>query len=165
MNSAWVGLRHEVDSLRQAVVLVGPAVLRQLAGMLLVQQTVDKPPEATRIALLRARMCALVGDMVGDPRPAYHTVGLLSAVDLLTDVPLDEALADLPLTPEVRDALLHLEGRLGRVLQVVRLYERCDWDDPVIATFDPVVLSEAYVRSLAWVEEVVEVIDRTPVSG
>lgn len=155
VNSAFVGLRSEVDSVRRAVVLVGPPVLRQLAGLLLLQQTVDKPPEATRVALTRAQMCAVVGAALGDPRPAYHTVGLLSAVDLLTDVPLEEAVTDLPLTDEVVDALLHLDGRLGRVLQAVRLYERCDWDDPVLASFDPGLMAEAYLSALAWAEDVV----------
>lgn len=157
VNSAFVGLRTEVDSIRRAVVLVGPPVLRQLTGLLLLQQSGDKPVEASRVALARARMCERIGVELGDPRPAYHTVGLLSAVDLLTDVPLEEAIADLPLTTEVVDALLHHEGRLGRVLQAARLYERCDWDDPVLSSFDPHVLSEAYFSGLRWADEALAV--------
>lgn len=159
VNSAFVGLRAEVDSIRQAIVLVGPPVLRQLSGLLLAQQMTNKPLEAIRLALARAQMCATVGSAMGDPRPAYHTVGLLSAVDLLTDVPLDEAIGGLPLTEEVSDAVLHHTGRLGRVLQAVRLYERCDWDDPVLTSFDPGLMSEAYLSGLSWADEVLAAAD------
>lgn len=159
VNSAFVGLRTEVESIRQAIVLVGPPVLRQLAGLLLAQQVVSKPLEATRLALARSQMCATIGEAMGDARPAYHTVGMLSAVDLLTDVPLDEAIAGLPLTEEVSDAVLHHAGRLGRVLQAVRLYERCDWDDPVLSSFDPGLMSEAYLSGLSWADEVLAAAD------
>lgn len=159
VNSAFVGLRTEVDSIRQAIVLVGPPVLRQLSGLLLAQQITNKPLEATRLALARAQMCATVGSAMGDSRPAYHTVGMLSAVDLLTDVPLDTAIAGLPLTEEVSDAVLHHTGRLGRVLQAVKLYERCDWDDPVLSSFDPGLMSEAYLSGLSWADWVLAAAD------
>jgi c-di-GMP phosphodiesterase len=159
VNSARVGLRTHVDSVRRAVILVGPALLRQLAALLLVHESDDRPTEATRTALSRARMCAELGQALGDDRPAYHTTGLLSAVDLLCEVPLAEALEGLPLSAEVRAALLDHDGDLGRVLHVVRQYERCNWDDPVLASFDPVLLTDAYLSGLAWAAEILTGLD------
>lgn len=153
VNSAWVGLRTEVDSVRRAIVLVGPPVLRQIASMLLVAGDGERVGEANRIALVRAHMCALLGEATGDPRPTHHTTGLLSAVDLLTGVALPEALADLPLTPEVVDALLRHEGHLGRILAAVKAYERADWDDEVLRDFDDGVLAESYVRAIGWADD------------
>lgn len=144
VNSAHVGLRTRVESVRHAIVLVGPPVLRQLSGVLLTREASDRPDEVARIALTRAEACALVGVGLGDTGAAHRTVGLLSAVDLLMGVPLDTALAELPLADEVRDAVLHLEGRLGRVLRAVMLYERCDWEDPLLDAFDPALLAEAF---------------------
>ena len=153
VNSAFLGLRSQVDSVRRAIVLVGPAVVRQLASLLLAQAAGHASREANRVALVRARMCQLVGEAVGDARPSHHTVGLLSAVDLLTGVDLETALQDLPLTPEVTDAILHQEGRLGRVLEAVRQYERFEWDDPVVASFDPAVLGAAWMQAVTDSEE------------
>ena len=157
VNSAHVGLRTEVDSVRRAVVLVGPPVLRHLAGLLLALHTDDKPAEAARVALSRAEACAVIGTALGEGSAGYRTVGLLSAVDLLMDVSLEDALSELPLSREVVDALLHHDGRLGRVLQAVRLYERCDWDDPVLTSFDPGLLAEAYLTGLGRADELLSV--------
>lgn len=159
VNSAYVGLRTSVDSIRRAVVLVGPPVLRQLAGLLLAGDDSGKPLESTRIALARAETCAAVGAALGDGRPAYHTVGLLSAIDLLVDVPLQVAIEGLPLTEEVMAALLDHEGRLGSVLQAVRLYEHCEWDDPRLQAFDAGVLSEAWLVGLSRADEILAKID------
>ena len=100
-----------------------------------------------------AHMCALLGEATGDPRPTYHTTGLLSAVDLLTGVALADALADLPLTAEVVDALLRHEGHLGRILAAVRAYEQADWDADALRAFDDAVLAESYVRAIGWADE------------
>jgi len=159
VNSAHVGLRTHVDSVRRAVILVGPVMLRQLAALLLVHESDERPTEATRTALSRARMCAELGRALGDDRPAYHTTGLLSAVDLLCEVPLAEALDGLPLSAEVRAALLDHDGDLGRVLHVVQQYEQCAWDDPVLASFDPVELTDAYLSGLAWAAEILTGLD------
>lgn len=157
VNSAHVGLRTEVDSVRRAVVLVGPRVLGQLAGLLLALNTTDKPDEAARVALSRAEACAVIGTALGEGTAGYRTVGLLSAIDLLMDVSLEDALEALPLSRDVVDAVLFHEGRLGRVLQAVRLYERCDWDDPVLTSFDPGLLAEAYLSGLARADELLTV--------
>ncbi len=153
VNSAFVGLRSEVDSVRRAIVLVGPPVLRQIASMLLVASDGERPGEANRLALVRAHMCALLGEATGDPRPTYHTTGLLSAVDLLTGVALPDALGDLPLTTEVVDALLRHEGHLGRILAAVCAYECADWDADALRAFDDAVLAESYVRAIGWADE------------
>lgn len=158
VNSAHVGLRTRVESVRHAVVLVGPPALRQLAGVLLAREASSRPEAIARIALTRAEACALVGTALGDGGSGHRTVGLLSAVDLLMDVPLDVALAELPLSTEVHDAVLHLTGRLGQVLRAVMRYECCDWDDPVLGRFDPAVLSDAFFTATRRADEL---LDRT----
>ncbi len=153
VRSARTGLRHDVGSVRRAVVLVGPQVLRQLAGVLLLLQAERPPEETARVALARAEACAVVAAALGEPDAEYRTVGLLSAVDLLLGIPVDVATADLPLTPAVRAAVVSHEGRLGRVLQAVLAYAACDWDAEVLAGFDPAVLAEAHLTGLARADE------------
>lgn len=157
VNSAHVGLRQQVTSVRHAIVLVGPPVLRQLAGVLLLLRGDDKPDEAARVALSRAEACATVGAAIGGDPARHRTVGLLSAVDLLLDVPVTEAIADLPLSTDVVAALVDREGDLGRVLHAVRRYESCDWDDPVLDGFDPAVLAEAYFSGLSRADKLLTV--------
>ena len=153
VNSAHTGLRQEVASVRRAVVLVGPQVLRQLAGVLLLLQADQPPEEAARVALARAEACAVVADALGEGASEYRTVGLLSAVDLLLGIPLQDALADLPLTPATRAAVVARTGLPGRVLEAVLAYGSCDWDADVLRAFDQAVLAEAHLTGLARADE------------
>ena len=153
VNSAHAGLRQEVASVRRAVVLVGPQVLRQLAGVLLLLQADQPPEESARVALARAEACAVVAAALGEVASEYRTVGLLSAVDLMLGIPLPEALADLPLTPATRAAVIAHDGLPGRVLEAVLAYASCDWDADVLRAFDQVVLAEAHLTGLARADE------------
>ena len=153
VSSAHTGVRHEVGSVRRAIVLVGPPVLRQLAGVLLLLQGAGPSEEAARVALARAEACAVVATALGEPGHELRTVGLLSAVDLLLGVPVAEAIADLPLTPEVRAAVLDHDGSHGRVLEAVVRYEQRDWDAEVLQSFDLAVLAEAHLTGLTRADE------------
>ena len=158
VNSAHVGLRHAVDELGRAVGLLGPGRIRQVASLLLTRELSDRPEELTRTALLRARMCDLVGGATGDARPAYYVVGLFSMLDALLEVPLDVLVGQLPLTEEVGAALLHHDGRIGRVLQATKLYEHGHFDDDALAGFDPQVLASAYLDAMVHADGILQAV-------
>ena len=59
------------------------------------------------LALLRARMCELLGrGQDEDERDGLFTVGLLSVADALLDAPMEAVLVSLPLSDEITGALL-----------------------------------------------------------
>lgn len=147
-NSAAVGTRMPVDSVDRAVQLLGPPTLRQLAPLLLMRTGRQVPEELTRTAMVRARMCQHLGAACGDPRPVHHTVGMLSTMDAIVGLPLADVVAELPVTDEVRGALLRREGVAGRILAAVESYERFEWESPVVTELDPVVLADAYFRAV-----------------
>jgi EAL and modified HD-GYP domain-containing signal transduction protein len=104
VNSGFVALHHRVDSLHQAVVLLGIEGLRQLVTLLVLARATGKPAELGRLALIRAEMTAeLMSSRDGRvatraEREAAFTVGLMSTLDAFTDTPLDEIAARLSLT-------------------------------------------------------------------
>lgn len=157
VNSAHVGLRTEVESVRTAVTLLGPPLLRQLASVLMAVQTTDRPQETTRVALTRAEACAALAESLGRPPAVYRTVGLLSAVDLLLGCELATAIADLPLPDDVVAALLQHEGEPGRVLRAVRHYADCNWDDQVLASYDAAMITDAYFTGVSRADELLTV--------
>lgn len=151
VNSAFVGLRRQVDSIRQAVVLIGPPTVRQLAAVALLGDD-DRLAEAGRAALVRARFCDAVARQRREPASAYYTAGLLSAIGPIVRRPLDEVLAELPLTAEVTAAVLDGSGRIGEVVAMARAWEQAAWDDPALLGSDPAVLTEAYLGAISWVD-------------
>jgi c-di-GMP phosphodiesterase len=150
INSAHCGMRGQITSIRQALLLVGLNMIRSWATLLLMSRMAnDKPEELIAMALIRARMCELLGrrdrSHGGDQ---YFTVGLLSVLDALLDRPLAEAIAGLPLAQEVHDALACRSGPLGQTLDVVLHYERGRSDRQLAA--GAAYATPAYVQAVAW---------------
>jgi EAL and modified HD-GYP domain-containing signal transduction protein len=113
LNSAAVATRHEVTSIRQALVLVGPRTVAQWAATLLMSDLAEARRAALAAGLVRAALCER---LAGQARDEGFVVGLLSAVDVLTGAPLEDVLAGLPLADSVRDAVLAGRGPLGGLL-------------------------------------------------
>jgi EAL and modified HD-GYP domain-containing signal transduction protein len=81
------------------------------------------PSEQLVIAMTRARTCELLAESAGFDSERLHTIGLLSAMDLLLGMPLADVLASTDLDDDVRDALLHRSGPHGQLLDGVVGYE------------------------------------------
>lgn len=154
INSAAFSLRRQVDSLREALVLLGLRRVHAWVALMVLAGLSRKPPALLETALNRARMCEHLGSRIDPPRaPSYFTVGLFSALDAMLDTPLPQVLAELPLSADVVDALLHGGGTMGRVLASVIAYERGDWDHVGVAQVKDEEIRQAYLDSMAWVRQ------------
>ena len=117
INSAALMLRHRVSSLRQALMFVGTATVRQWILLVLLGDLGRSRPAVLSSGLMRAKLCELLARDAGRSADSAFVVGLLSVCDALLDMPLDEVIPELPLTPEVRDAIVSHHGPLGKVLR------------------------------------------------
>ncbi|GIX48625.1 MAG: histidine kinase [Candidatus Tectimicrobiota bacterium] len=153
VNAAFYGTR-KVDSLHQALLLLGTRVIASWASMILLAGIDDKPHELMLTALVRAKMCELLALATAQANPATSfTVGLFSALDALLDAPMADILRSLPLTEEVARALLAHEGLLGQTLRCVLGYERGAWDDMPTLGLPPHRVRDAYLQALHWATE------------
>ena len=155
LNSAYFNLPRRVASVREALMLLGMRAVQRWGTLIALSGAEDTPHELTLTALLRARFCELVARELPAPAPdpdASFTVGLLSVMDALAQIPLEQAVASLPLTDEVRKALLGHEGPLGDVLAAVLAYERGE-PEAAAARVPGVGLPDLYLSALAWADE------------
>jgi EAL and modified HD-GYP domain-containing signal transduction protein len=150
INSAYIGLRRPVGSIREALIELGSQRVRSWATLLLISEAATGRRDLAAIALHRADMCEALAAVTGDDRQTGFTVGLLSVVDALLDCALDEALADLPIDEEVAAALLRGEGNLGDLLGRVIAYERGDFAEATRPPLDPPTLTRAYLQAIEW---------------
>lgn len=156
INSAQYSLPHKIESLRQAIVLLGFDNLKSLVSMMVLAGSSRRGDTLMPIALLRAKMCECLAHKTGKkPKESYFTVGLLSMLDAFFDRPLSSILEDLSLHPSVEVALIHHEGDLGEALEVIEAYEKADWGYVEKSAFDRHILTECYVEAMAWADEVV----------
>jgi EAL and modified HD-GYP domain-containing signal transduction protein len=160
VNSASVGLPRSVDSISQAIGLVGTERMRQWAALLVLAQTGDKPSELMRVALIRAHMCEALCPLYGMPPGQGFTVGLFSILDAYFDCDMHQLLADLPLAPEILAALLKREGELGIILEGMLAYERGEWEQCAAQTVEPGRLNSVYWESVEWANGVMETVIR-----
>jgi EAL and modified HD-GYP domain-containing signal transduction protein len=152
VNSAFFALPRKVDSVREALTLLGTRAVRRWATVVALSGVSEVPDQLVALALLRGRMCELLGR--GDSeeeRDRLFTVGLFSVADALLDAPMEEVLATLPLSEEIAAALLRFEGRRGRVLATVLRYEQGHF--PAGADGDPTELAEVYLAALKWADD------------
>ncbi|MCA9475204.1 MAG: HDOD domain-containing protein, partial [Nitrospira sp.] len=85
VNSAFVGLPKSVDTISQAICMVGTDRMRQWASVMVLANFETKPVELMRIALVRARMCEEVCREKSIPSGPGFTVGLFSVLDAFFD--------------------------------------------------------------------------------
>jgi len=161
VNSAMFALPQRVDSIRQALAMVGIAVIRRWVSLLaLAAMSEDKPQELIVTSLIRARFCEHIGHAAGMKGADFELfmLGLLSAVDAILDRPMLEVLADLPLSPEVKSALMGKKDGYGRVLGLALAYERAEWDQMAVVmgslSLDMMRLPGLYKDSVAWVGQI-----------
>lgn len=153
VNSSFIGLNHRIDDIRRAVGLLGPKRLTQLVSLMIARELSDRPLELYRSALVRARMCEGVASALAAPAHAAYVVGLFSQLPALLERPLEEIVSQLPLSEDLEAALLHHEGRLGRILQAAKLYENALFDDPVLVSLDAMMLSSAYMDAVVFADD------------
>lgn len=124
---------HQIDSLRQALMILGRDQLQRWLQVLLYSE-----PHYNRqgmkplqmLALTRGRLMELVAQR---NRPSNRsiadtafTVGSMSLLNTLFSMPMDEIIEQLTVTDEVRDALLFHKGYYGDLL---RLAEYTEWTE------------------------------------
>ena len=95
----------------------------------------DQPNELVIASVVRASFCeGLLRDMgLDDLAQDGFFVGLFSTIDALLGRPLPEAVDRLPVSEEVRTALLGGDNALRRVYNVVLAWERGAWDEVSLA--------------------------------
>ena len=128
-NSPVLGLRHTVESVDAAVMLLGRQELQRWLNVLLL--SVADSRQASRavqeMALARGRLLEGLAVMRGHPAPqTLFTMGVMSLLEVLLQVPLADALAPLRLPEPVLQALLQRQGPLAEYLALAEALDAGD---------------------------------------
>lgn len=139
-NSAGMRRMADISSIRQAVVFLGKQNLKRFISLMFAAQAGDAKPEALiRMAIVRARFCELLASRHGGSEPSIaFLTGMMSLIDAIMDEPIEKIMDQLPLSPEIKEALLLQKGIAADYLFVARSFENGNWSE-----------SESYEQSLA----------------
>lgn len=166
VNSAQIGGSTPIDSIRRALVQLGEEGIRRWVLLAaLPRLAADKPLEIVTCALIRARLCESVAQLMGQPQnPLVHLTGLFSVLDGLLGLPLDEALGRIGLSDSpVGQTLLGTGSErdiLPKIYNLVRSYEAARWDAVEAAAgktgITPAELCSAYVEATTWATQILQ---------
>jgi len=144
VNSSSFGLPVKVNSISHAVMLVGTKEIRQFAVLLAMSaRSRSVSDEILVLSATRARMAEALAGTDKVLAAGAFTAGLLSVIDVVFGMPMEELLADLPLAAGVHDALAKGAGDIGQILGTVYAFEKAD--APALARLDPSVSASLLV--------------------
>jgi EAL and modified HD-GYP domain-containing signal transduction protein len=139
INSAACSLPRTINSIQEAIILMGQERIRSLAILIALSRIENKPASLFHTASVRANMCSGIAHRIApELRDSAFTVGLLSVLDVLMDQHMDTILAELALSPEINAALLEQRGILGRILALTLQHESHDTLDEQLLPFQEV---------------------------
>jgi len=157
INSAYYYLLNEVSSIRHALTYLGESGTRQFVSLVATSElAVDKPDELLRTSIIRARLCELLAGCAtrGADASELFLVGLFSLLSAMLDMEMKEILERLPLSENVKAALLDGNGPWAPYLKAVIAYENGDWvrcrDFLRELGVSPQEMLSAYLDALHW---------------
>ncbi len=140
VNTPGLGTGYRIDSLSQALMVLGRRQLQRWLQIMLYAEPAKRGQSVSPLLMLattRGRMLELLAQKL---RPSQRniadvafTVGIMSLMDTLFGMPMDEIVQQIPVIDDVADALLHRRGFFGELLHLAECIERMEEADDLVA--------------------------------
>jgi len=162
INSAFYRRANTVSSIKQAMLLLGEKGVKSFLSLVAMTKLgKNKPDELIRNSIIRAKFCELLGERRGSGMDSSElfTLGLFSSIDAILDDTMENLMGKLPLSNELKDALITREGKYNNYLELTTSYEKGDWDG--VAKFSGIIhaedeiLPEYFLKAISWADAVV----------
>jgi len=151
------GLRREITTIHEALVLLGWRRLQSWVSLMLITDRGRGWQEGVTNALIRARMCELAAkEWEPSLSDVAFTAGMVSSFDVLLNAPLDEIVESLPLASAIREAIVRGEGALGKLIADVTDYQLGRPAQAIRSGLEEDVLSSTSYRALMWAVDLTE---------
>ncbi len=165
VNSVAVGSRYKISSLKQAIIVLGRQQLqRWLQLLLFVNQGGDMQNPLLELAATRGKLMELLAVTQSERDKDHHDrafmTGIMSLLDTLLGMPMEEVVKQVSLTSDVENALLKHEGKLGNLLLLVEKMEQNDFDaaEGLLADMQLNLgnLMQAQIEAMRWASQLKE---------
>ena len=128
LNSAIFGFKSEIHSVRHALSMLGERDVRRWVRLVAaVGAGQETTSDLVLSALVRARFGELLAPRVAHGDSDLFLLGLLSLIDAMLEMPMEEVLEKLPLDHETKAVLLGQPSLLRPVYQLMLARESGEW--------------------------------------
>jgi EAL and modified HD-GYP domain-containing signal transduction protein len=145
-----------VGSIKQALIYLGEGEARKFIALIATAHLAEgKPAELVRMSIIRAKMCESIAKRLDDYTPeSSFLMGLFSLIDAILNKPMDDIAITLPVTDEIKEALLGYKNPMYQLLQLIKAYESGSWYNTQrfanVVQIDEKVLPGIYEEALNW---------------
>lgn len=160
INSACFGLRTKVESIRQVLILLGKEdVTKWIYLITLKDMGEGKPDELMRTSVIRGKFGELIADKAKMTKRSSDIffMGILSLIDAITNLSMENVLAQMPIAEDIKEALLGKNNDFRDVYELIISYESGDWNKVSILAkklnLDEEAVPAMYFKSIEWVNE------------
>ncbi|MDR3585895.1 MAG: HDOD domain-containing protein [Desulfosporosinus sp.] len=131
LNSAHFSFRSKVNSIRQALILLGTDEVRKWASLITLKGLgEDKPDQLILSSIIRAKFGEVIAQKIGlkDQASNAFFMGMFSMIDVFLDRPLTEIFLELPIPDQVKKALEGEDNQLRDIFELIVSYEKGHWN-------------------------------------
>lgn len=131
LNSPAFPLIAQVHSIPHALSLLGERGVRRWVSLVVIAcMGDDKPAELIMLPLIRANFCESLAPLAGMGASSndLFLLGLLSAVDAILDMNMQDVVREITLGDEIRAALLGDQDKLRQLFDLALKYEMGCWE-------------------------------------
>lgn len=125
VNNVATGTRVEITSLKQAASYLGEDKLKQFVSILALSKlTCNQTDEIAKQSLIIGKLMASIAShsIFTSVRDYAFITGLLSSIEVLLNMPMEEIIKTMPLAKPIEDALTNRTGVLGELLNFTSNY-------------------------------------------
>ncbi len=171
VNTPAVGARQRIDSVSQALIVLGRRQLQRWLQIMLYAEPGTRGHNQTPLLMLattRGRLMELLAQRL---RPGQRylseiafTVGIMSLMDVLFGIPMADIVEQIPISDEISTALLRRGGFFGELLKLAECIESPDshegQEDGVLPSLRELAISgddmvELEMAAFQWSDSVV----------
>lgn len=129
LNSAMFGFQSEIHSVRHALSILGERDVRRWVRLVAaVGAGQEKTSDLVLSALVRGRFGELLSPRVAHGESDLFLLGLLSLIDAMLEIPMEDVLEKIPLDHETKAVLLGQPSVLRPVYQLMLAHESGEWE-------------------------------------
>ncbi|MCY7296788.1 EAL and HDOD domain-containing protein [Alteromonas sp. a30] len=157
INNPLFNKREKITSLRHALNYMGASEVKKFVALLaLANLGEEKPPEVLNLSLVRAKFCELLAKARGDDEnpPKGFLVGLFSMLDAMLDQKMENLVAKLPISEDLKVALCGQHNNLNYYLELAKTFEQANWGKTkklaAMLKVDQRTLHGLYNQSIVW---------------
>ncbi|MGB3211179.1 MAG: HDOD domain-containing protein [Desulforhopalus sp.] len=129
LNSSYFSRVQPISSVKQAIAFLGDYGIRLFVSLVVASKLAEqKPSELIRTSIIRANVLFRIGEELNTQSTELFMLGLFSLIDAMLDNNMENLLKQLPVAPDIQEALVGRTGKLFPFLHLIESYEACNWE-------------------------------------